>query len=276
MSTGLEDYVLGRDMHGSVRLDAQHLLWKIHNGYALNPKIAISPGMKIAEIGTGTALWLLDIADHLPSTIELHGYDVSDGQFPPQTSLPRNVSLGILDAFGDVPPHLVGKYDVIHLRFWCCVVRGNDPSRLIRHAVTLLKPRGYLQWEDAHLGRNITKGIMAEEFGSVAQEFFRASDINYNWLGKLDKHVTVEGLEVIDYEIGTFRPTLVPLCTSTYLTGHFELFQAVPKLKEEGYSIPNKKECENLLVALFSETKKGEVYHWPPVTLLARKAFSNN
>jgi hypothetical protein len=70
MSTGAEDYVLGRDMHGYVRfvcdhltkfyvnhtrLDAQHLLWKLHNGYELNPKIAITPDMKIAEIGTGTA-----------------------------------------------------------------------------------------------------------------------------------------------------------------------------------------------------------------------------
>jgi protein-L-isoaspartate O-methyltransferase len=38
----------------SLRLDAQHLLWKLHNGYELNPRIPISPNMKIAEIGTGT------------------------------------------------------------------------------------------------------------------------------------------------------------------------------------------------------------------------------
>jgi hypothetical protein len=85
-----------------------------------------------------------------------------------------------------------------------------------------------------------------------------------------------EGLEVIDYEIGAFRPILVPLCTSTYLTAHFEMFRAVPKLNEEGYSFPSQRECENLLVALFSETKKGKVYHWPPVTILARKPSSSN
>jgi hypothetical protein len=27
---------------------------------------------------------------------------------------------------------------VVHLRFWCCIVRKNDPSRLIRHAARLL------------------------------------------------------------------------------------------------------------------------------------------
>lgn len=36
------------------RLEAQHLLFKMHNGYALNPKIPISSDMRIAEIGTGT------------------------------------------------------------------------------------------------------------------------------------------------------------------------------------------------------------------------------
>jgi hypothetical protein len=38
----------------SLRLDAQHLLWKLHTGYTLNPKIPISPDMRIAEVGTGT------------------------------------------------------------------------------------------------------------------------------------------------------------------------------------------------------------------------------
>jgi hypothetical protein len=48
------------------------------------------------------------------------------------------MTLGVLDAFGEVPPDLVGKYDVVHLRMWCCVVRGNDPIPLIRHAMNLL------------------------------------------------------------------------------------------------------------------------------------------
>jgi hypothetical protein len=52
--------------------------------------------------------------------------------------LTDNVSLSVLDAFGDVPPHLAGTYDVVHLRFWCCVVKGNDPSLLIRHVLNLL------------------------------------------------------------------------------------------------------------------------------------------
>ncbi|KFZ09187.1 hypothetical protein V501_05678 [Pseudogymnoascus sp. VKM F-4519 (FW-2642)] len=264
-TTGLEDYVLGRDLYGSVRLDAQHLLWTLHNGYTLNPKIPISPGMKIAEIGTGTGLWLLDLAEHLPKTIQLDGYDISSSQYPSEAVLADNISLNVLDAFGDVPPHLAGKYDVVHLRFWCCVVKGDDP-----------KPGGYIQWEEAHLGRNLVNGTIAEEFERIAKTIFTDANIIFNWVGEIDKHAEAVGLEVIDYATSAFRPSLVSLCTNTYLTGHVELLQAIPKLKGRQLSILNEKECRQLLFDLFAETKKGAIYHWPPVTLLARKPSSNN
>ncbi|KIM98665.1 hypothetical protein OIDMADRAFT_20143 [Oidiodendron maius Zn] len=275
-STGSEDYVLSRDMHGSVRLDAQHLLWKLHTGYTLNPKIPISSDMKIAEIGTGTGLWLLDLAENLPKTVQLDGYDISDSQYPSQAGLGKNVSLNVLDAFGDVPHHLVGTYDVVHLRFWCCVVKGDNPTRLIRHAMNLLKPGGYIQWEDAHLGRNFINGTIAREFGQVAQAIFKASNIFFNWVGEIDKHARAVGLEVIDYETSTFRSSLVPLCTNTYLMGHLELLPGIAKLNDQQLSVPSEQEFQRLLFALFAETKKGAIYHWPPVTLLAKKPSSSN
>ncbi|RSL63004.1 hypothetical protein CEP53_004597, partial [Fusarium sp. AF-6] len=66
-----DDYVLGRDISDSIRhgcslLDAQHLLWKLHNRYTLHPAIPKSDHMKIAEVGTGTGIWLFDLAQDLP------------------------------------------------------------------------------------------------------------------------------------------------------------------------------------------------------------------
>jgi hypothetical protein len=148
----------------------------------------------------------LDLADHLPKTVQLDGYDISDSQYPSQAVLAENVSLGLLDAFGDVPPHLAGTYDVVHLRFWCAIVKGDDPSPLIRHAMKLLsiipfpnwleiyipnkcllkskEPGGYIQWEDAQVGRNFTKGTAAEECGRVSQEIFKASNIIFEYVKK--------------------------------------------------------------------------------------------
>lgn len=65
-----DDYVLGRNLADSVRyfppipscasklisirLNAQHLLWKFHTGYELHPDIPVNDEFKIAELGTGT------------------------------------------------------------------------------------------------------------------------------------------------------------------------------------------------------------------------------
>lgn len=37
-----------------IRLETQHLLFNIHNGYTIDPKIPIPPEAKIADMGTGT------------------------------------------------------------------------------------------------------------------------------------------------------------------------------------------------------------------------------
>ena len=47
--------------------------------------------------------WLLDLAAEVPSNWALQCYDISALQSPTSQYLPNNVSLGILDAFDDVP-----------------------------------------------------------------------------------------------------------------------------------------------------------------------------
>ncbi|KAJ5686160.1 hypothetical protein N7536_008779 [Penicillium majusculum] len=108
-----DGYVLGRAIEDSDRLDAQHLLWKLHTGFELHPDIPI------AELETGTAqafafiiyislrvvltslsfysIWIFDLATQLP-TVQLYGFDISDSQYPSKELWPRNVTLGLLDS----------------------------------------------------------------------------------------------------------------------------------------------------------------------------------
>lgn len=93
---------------------------------------------RLALLLTLARIWLLDLASQVPPTVQLDGYDLSSDQFPHKSILPSNMTFSTLDAFSDVPAELAGKYDVVHMRFWCCVVKGNDPSKLIHHAAALL------------------------------------------------------------------------------------------------------------------------------------------
>jgi hypothetical protein len=56
--------------------------------------------------------------------------------------------------------------------------------------------------------------------------------------------------------------------------GHFEIFRGIAKLNLQEFSIPHTEACQQLVLTLFTETKKEAVFHWPPVTLLARKPLS--
>lgn len=95
---------------------------------------------------TRRSLWLLDLGSELAETVQLDGYDISESQWPHEKLLPSNISLKKLNSLEAVPKELQGKYDVVHLRFWCCIVKGNDPRKLIQHALDLLSECN--DWDD--------------------------------------------------------------------------------------------------------------------------------
>lgn len=142
-------------------------------------------------------MWLLDLSSHVSEGTQLDGFDLSEEQFPHKSTWPANINFRTVDAFGEVPEDLVHRYDVVHLRFWCCVVRNNDPTGLIRHAErllskhipiirrsftkenALLEPGGYIQWEDADIGQTLVRGHVAEEFGRMTKSIFAAAKFDF-------------------------------------------------------------------------------------------------
>lgn len=83
-------------------------------------------------------IWLFDLAQSMPPTVQLHGFDISEEQYPPKHMWPGNVNLALLDALKDVPPALVGQYDVVHIRMWASNIRDGNTRPLISHLQELL------------------------------------------------------------------------------------------------------------------------------------------
>lgn len=98
------------------------------------------------------------MAQHLPPSTTLDAIDISFGQFPPREWLPPNLSLRLVDMFRPPPPELHQKYDIIHIRHFVCVVKDNDPTPLLQNLLTMLKPGGWIQWDEWDvLNRHFTK-----------------------------------------------------------------------------------------------------------------------
>ncbi|KAL8787997.1 MAG: hypothetical protein Q9213_001889 [Squamulea squamosa] len=129
-------------------------------------------------------IWLVDLAEQLPHA-QLDGYDISSSQWPPAEWLPSNVKLKTLDALAIVPNHLVEKYDVIHIGLLVLVAR-DDPKPLLKNVLSMLKPGGYLQWDEADLGGlyRSTTGPSASKASldalfKMAEERFNLANISF-------------------------------------------------------------------------------------------------
>lgn len=48
------------------------------------------------------------------------------------------MSLGILDAFDDLPQDMVARFDVVHIRAFAAVIKGGNPGPLVENLIKLL------------------------------------------------------------------------------------------------------------------------------------------
>ncbi|KUI59769.1 hypothetical protein VP1G_07000 [Cytospora mali] len=152
MATKSNDYLLGRDFHASTRLYMQHWMWRRKFGFLLHPKIPVNEDqdIQIADVACGTGIWLIDLAKEIPKAT-LDGFDISTKQFPHRNWLPPQVRLHELNAMGPMPKDLLGRYDIVHVGLVVLLVSGGDPSILVNNLLSLLKPGGYLQWNEADI-----------------------------------------------------------------------------------------------------------------------------
>ena len=71
-------------------------------------------------------IWLGELSRELPPSTHFDGFDISDAQYPPQNWYGPKTKLQKLDIFKPLPEELVGKYDVVHLRFFMTIAKDSD------------------------------------------------------------------------------------------------------------------------------------------------------
>ena len=160
-----DQYRLERGLASSFRLNLQHYLIHRLFGYLLHPAVDINkPDLRVADIATGTgyftnsylfhhivigfilgwsanpsrSIWLTELAQELPPTSRLDGFDISSEPFPQENNLPRNVTLHVGNCLKPPPQEFHEKYDIVHLRLLKPVVVDDDPGPVVEHVKALL------------------------------------------------------------------------------------------------------------------------------------------
>ena len=147
-------YILGTGpiSDETARLDVQHVFFrKLTHGLLprdISDHVSSLSSPRIADVGTGTGVWLRDIATELPPVSELHGFDIDTSKFPAPEALPANITLRHLDAMKPIPEEYLGSYDVVHARLLMYALKKGEWEVMAGNLAALLRPGGWLLWEE--------------------------------------------------------------------------------------------------------------------------------
>ncbi|KAJ5369863.1 uncharacterized protein N7496_005955, partial [Penicillium cataractarum] len=156
-ATSPGEYLLPRHAAERERLEKQFKAWQANIGYLLHPAITQHDRMRVADVGTGTGIWLLQLADVLPSSCQLDGFDISDALLPEKSTLPENITFYLQNFLQPFPEQFLGKYDVVNVRVMVVALSSDEWEPAVRNLMTLLRPGGHLQWVDCAAHECIVK-----------------------------------------------------------------------------------------------------------------------
>ncbi|KAK2599127.1 hypothetical protein QQS21_005388 [Conoideocrella luteorostrata] len=240
-------------------------------GYNLHPSVPREgPSLKIADVGTGTGVWLLDLRQELDPTAELVGIDVDISQAAPKQWLPENISLREWSVFTDVPDDLVEMFDIVNLRLFSFVIE-NDPAPVLRKLTRLLKPGGHLQWSETDVrscridtsSPDVPTDALTELWEQTVQNDPR---LYHSWARDLPQVLKTEGLINV---LADWRRQeghagmMLHWCTFAM----FEMFAA----KMQSTNPKKAADIMSLVQASAVETRRGAMYAFDRVLVVGQK-----
>lgn len=132
----------------------------------IHPSIPKEEITAVADLGTGTGyvwysffflsftrihkltshdrIWLEDLATKFPnpSSLVLHGFDISPAQFPTAHEIigpgKTRIPLSVHDALQPYPPEHIGRYDLVHIRLLTAGLKQGDYAVVLKNARELL------------------------------------------------------------------------------------------------------------------------------------------
>jgi len=178
-----DKYHLERGDAESERLYRQHkMMLEASNGKVLDTSIPTKNLKRIADIATGTGIWMEDASRTLPdgSSIEFVGFDISDVGFPHKYS--TNIKFSLHDMRQPFPKEYLGTFDIVHIRLVIYGLTAEIAPAVVDNLIGLLKPGGYLNWVETSAAKEDLPKIYPhprlEAIERMALEFMESQGIN--------------------------------------------------------------------------------------------------
>ncbi|KAI9739224.1 MAG: hypothetical protein M1834_007437 [Cirrosporium novae-zelandiae] len=302
-------YTLNRGYRASGRLVLQHGLWKDHLGWLVHPSIDLTSqqDIKVADIGTGNGLasifqilvlvfpsysieeltshyhlssiWLVDLARQLPAPAHLDGFDISLSQIPSKELTSKNIAFHYLDACTPIPAHLEGQYDLVHLRLLVLGIRDSNPGPVLDNVIRLLKPGGYLQWDEGEISSMIPTNLPptislfhCRELLALIRSFHSGRKDSHTWVGDLPRLFEAHGLLDVKYHNPPIASKSLKYWMDNQLMGFEEASEMWERSEKEEEREKGRK-LKGLIGRAFEESKRGAAICYLPMVVVGRKGL---
>ena len=136
-----EAYMLRRNHEESKRLDAQHHFSRaLAHGNLIQPSIPQSSLRTVADVGTGTGIWLREAVQELAAPnapTKFTGFDISGQQFPEDSI--KGVDFVIHDIVQPFPQKYHGYFDLVHVRLLSYALKAQDLAIVLENIVQIIR-----------------------------------------------------------------------------------------------------------------------------------------
>ncbi|CAI6331423.1 unnamed protein product [Periconia digitata] len=242
----VRQYSAGTDFISATKMNYFHYFLKQLTGWTMHPHIGVpaKQATRIADMGTQTAIWAIDVAEDPKLQADVHGFDVNSKFFPPAAWLPSNVTLHSQDILSSFPEPLLGTFDVVHFRLFIMLDEEKIRS-MVKNAIELLKPGGFVQWieHDKTSLRPITVSENQDTSSVEAlieMEKHPFPNYNHAWVNSIAPAMSAEGLDVLVEERIQTRKSLLTQMHEMHMLALIDvppgLSEAIDTFKEKHFS----------------------------------------
>lgn len=135
--------MLGRGSQESRRLDIQHeYTRRWGHGNLIHPSIPVTELHAVADLGTGTGIWINEVAELLTSkgrNGKFVGFDISAEQFMPAESRVVGVELEVHDILRPFAEKYRGKFDLVNVRYLAYGMPDKNLPDIVKNLGELLR-----------------------------------------------------------------------------------------------------------------------------------------
>lgn len=186
---------------------------------------------------------MLDLARQYPKAV-LEGFDITAAHFPAAGFLPENIKFHVWDVFTHVPAHFVGVFDVVHLRTIYSLVKGNNVGPILENAKKMLKPGGYIQWDETDSSTmrcTLPPGLDSAPATQTLVTFFNVfsaspqSNLLGDWLRNLGTTLKETGMKVLAEDKISPNKLMHRVWCDNFLTVWEHV---IPSMPEQSFPLP--------------------------------------